>query len=292
MIVVRDLKVVSFSQDFLDLSWTIEDTIENVLDFDFFIQRSEGEEGPFDTVGGPLVDEFNFRFRDARAPKYWRGRQHIYRIEIINRLTKETEDSSTAQSLPAADLVTQEIRRLEFVRFKEFAARKIFAFPRRTFGQRCGSCWDPIKKRKRRANCAECFDTGFARGYLRPIQTFMQIEPNFGQAGQSERLTDLGKTQHNLITARAPVVPFYKAGDMVIEAEGTRWKVVGVVSYQHLRSPVAQQLTMIQIPENDMEFRIPIEGIDPIVFEPTASRAFTNPQNIDAIREGRSRSVT
>lgn len=291
MIVIKDLKVVSFSKDSLDLSWAIEDTTENVLDYDFFIQRSEGEQGPFDTVGGPVVDEFSFLFRDVTAPQYWRGRQHIYRIEAINRVTKESQSSLTAQALAPADLVTQEIRRCEILRFREFAGRKVFVFPRRTFGQRCGTCFDEVKTRKRRANCAECFDTGFARGYLRPIQTFLQIEPNFGQAGQSERLTDLGRTQHNLITARAPIIPLYKAGDLVVEAENTRWRVVGVTSYQHLRSPVAQQLTLIQIPDNDIEYRIPIEGINPVTFEATASRAFTNPSNIDAATEGISRTA-
>lgn len=289
MIVVKDLRVVSLSKDFLDITWKIEDTVENVLDFDFFIQRSESSQGPFDTIGGPLVDSFDFKFRDVRAPQYNRGRQHVYRIEARHRLTGEVEPSTTVQPLAAADLITQEIRRCEILRLKEFAGRLVFVFPRRTFGQRCANCWDEIKKKQKVDKCAECFDTSFARGYLKPIQTLMQLEPDIGRAGQSERITDLGKTQHNIITGRAPILPILKAKDMVIEAENVRWRIVGVVDYQHMRSPVAQQITLLQIPDSDVEYRIPLSGIDLSTFQPTAERAFRNPMNLDSAAEGLSR---
>lgn len=116
------------------------------------------------------------------------------------------------------------------------------------------------------------------------------MDPSVGLTNQSERVTTLGKVQHNLITARAFIIPLLKAGDLIIEVENTRWKVIGASSAEHIRHPVAQTATLMQIPENDIEFKFPIEGIDLATFKAAPERAFKNYMNIDAVEEeGKSR---
>ena len=247
MIVVDTLKVVSFSNDFFDVTWTVEDTNENILNFDFFVQRSESPEGPFDTLAGPLVDKFSFR--DTQAPQYYRGRGFFYKIRIVERSTGTEGFSDTALPIAGIDQISAEIQRCEFLLHKEFTGRKVFIFPKRTFGQRCTACWDATKNRVTSSRCIECFDTGFTRGFFSPIQTFMQIDPSAGLATKAEDTGERGKEQHNIVSARMIIFPLTKSGDVVVEAENTRWRVVGTVKMQHIRHPVTQQATLLQIPE-------------------------------------------
>jgi len=286
---VNSVDVASFSFDFLDVVWTIDDTNEDVTDFDFFVERSEAVEGPFDLIAGPLIDEF--RFRDVQAPRYHRSRQFFYRIKTVERATGKFVFSNTGLPLARLDLVSAEIQKSELIAFKEFTSRKVWIFPRRTFGQKCPACYDPIKDRTRSSRCLECFGTGFARGFLRPIESFITFSPETGLIGQSEKLTERGREQHNIVSIRAFIIPLLKAGDMIVEVENARWRVTGAGTMQHLRHPVTQHATVFQMPDNDIEFAVPIKGIDPVTFQAAPKRAFTNYANIDAAREGDRRST-
>lgn len=281
MIKIRDLKVSSFSLDSQDLLWEIEETLEDVRDYDFFIQRSEGQEGPFDTIGGPLVDQYSFR--DVQAPAYNRERQHLYRIRIVKRDTGLESFSSVEFQIAPQDLIAAEIQRSEFLRLREYVGRKVFIFQKRTFGQRCLTCWDPIKQRLTVSSCPECFNTGFSRGFMRPVSTYMQIDPATGLAGQAEQLSDLGKTQHSIVRGRTILHIIMKSGDLVMELENIRWRITGTLVSDHIRHPVTQDVTMMRIPETDIEYSIPLAGVDPATFQASPARAFRNPMNIDAV---------
>lgn len=283
MILVRNLKVTSLSNDAYDLTWEVEETVEDVRDYDLFVERSEGQEGPFDRISGPLVDEY--LFRDVQAPQYYRNRQLYYRFHIVLRTTGEESFSEATLSQAPSDLIAVEIQRLETVMMKEYSARRVIILQRRTFGQRC-HCFDTEKHRLTTRNCTECYGTGFARGYTKPMISLMQFEPSLGRASQSEHITDLGRTQTDIIGARLVVFPLLKANDLIVEVENIRWRVTGAVTYQHLRAAAAQSVTLFQIPENDIEYTVPIENFDFRTFPATPERAFTNPTNIDAVREG------
>jgi hypothetical protein len=279
MLKVKNISILAFSKDFLDVSWEVEDTVEDIRDYDFFVQRSEGIEGPYDEIGGPLADEF--MFRDVQAPLFHRWRQLYYRIRTVNRATSEEEISPSNQPIASKDLIAAEIQRLEFIRLNEFVGRRAIVMQKRTFGQRCVTCWDVIKQRIRISRCKDCFGVGFVRGYMKPVETLIQIEPST----QTEQLQDTGKTQHNVVSARAFIFPFLKPGDMVVEAENNRWRVTSSFYVEQLRHPVAQQVALIQIPDTDIEYIIPLD-IGSVLDKPSPIRAFHNFANIDSAIKG------
>ena len=53
-------KIRSFSLDFLEVLWEIEDTVLDQLDFQLYVLRSESPMGPFDTIAGPFEDKYRF----------------------------------------------------------------------------------------------------------------------------------------------------------------------------------------------------------------------------------------
>lgn len=282
MIEVTKLVVRSFTLDYLDIFWeispvagpSVESAPHEIYDYDFYILRSEAAMGPYDQVGGPFRDTYSFR--DARVSLLHKWRTLYYKIRIIHRPSGETfETQPTNSSDPEPDLIAAEVNRLEDVLFREFVGRRCWLFPVRTFGPRC-TCYDRVLGRKTRANHATCFGTGWLGGFLHPVETFIQFDPSNKQSS----LNSLQEQQPGNTTARMISFPPVSPRDIIVESENRRWRVVTVASTQRLRSVLHQELTLHEIPRGDVEFDLPI-NIDVKALQPSASRNFTNPHNVE-----------
>lgn len=281
-LVFKDLLVRSFSLDFLEVTWAIEDTTLDPHDFQMEVLRSESPEGPWDVVTLPFEDRY--RFVDNRVNLLHRWRQIYYKIRSTRKADTTDVVLSSAFTFHAEpDLMAAEIQRLERLVWEEFAGRRCFIFPIRTFGQHCPHCFDgPAKgkgftSQKKRSHCLTCYDTGFARGYLDPIEIFVQIDPS----AKSVQRIPITERQQSDTSARLPNFPLLKPDDIIVEAENRRWRVVKVVPTERLRSVVHQELVMHEIIKGDIEFQIPIRLDNLTEFEPSPMRNFTNPQNLD-----------
>ena len=277
----KNLLVRSFSLDFLEITWEIGNTTQDVHDYQMYVLRSESPEGPWDEVAGPFEDRY--RFVDNRVNLLHRWRQLYYKIKSVKKSDTDNVAYSDAFTFHAEpDLIAMEIQRLERLVWEEFAGRRCFIFPVRTFGQRCPHCYDgPTKgkghtSQRMRMNCHTCYDTSFARGYFDPIEIFMQIDPS-PKALQTIPITERQQVD---TVARLPNFPLVKPRDIIVEAENRRWRVVRVSTTERLRHVVHQELQMHEIVKGDIEFQLPIrkemEG-----FEPSPGRNFTNPHNLE-----------
>ena len=61
MLEVKDFLVRTFDLDYIDMWWTIADTVEDHLNYSFTLFRSESPEGPWDQIAGPFKDKWYFR---------------------------------------------------------------------------------------------------------------------------------------------------------------------------------------------------------------------------------------
>lgn len=277
LLLVEDLKVRSLDVDFHEVSWRLADTTEDVLDYTFQVFRSESVEGPYAPLSVPFPDRYIFVDNALLVGDRWR--QYHYKLRLTHVPSGNTQDIGPASKVPEADLLTTEIRRHVNLLFKEFAARRCWVLPARTFGQRCSSCWNSKLKERRRSGCVLCFDTSFVRGYLSPIESYIQIDPS----GKSEQNTSLGAQQQVNTTARLSYYPPLKPRDIIVEPENRRWRIVQVNQTEHLRAPVHQEVQMHEVPPKDIEFAIPInldEALRDLSF--SSLRNFTNPQNLEA----------
>lgn len=280
---VKELLVRSFSLDFLEVTWEIENTTLDPHDYHTYVLRSESPMGPWDIITGPFSDRY--RFVDNQVNLLHRWRQLYYKIRTVRKADTTDVAESDAKTFHAQpDLIAKEIQRLERLVWEEYAGRRCFIFPARTFGQRCPSCYDGPERGKgytgqrTRSHCLTCYDTGFARGYLDPVEIFMQIDPST----HIEQPLPVAERQQSDTSARLPNFPLVKPRDIIIEAENRRWRVVTVTSTERLRSVVHQELRLHEITKGDIEFQLPIKVEDLRDFEPSPSRNFTNPQNLDA----------
>ena len=269
-LVIRRASVRSFRTSSLEIYWEIESTHRDVLDFSFRVLYSEAPDGPFEAVSPELED--TFRFVDDRIQEGLWLRRHFYRIRVTEKSNGRTRDFGPYELAPEPDLNAREMRRHRELLYREFSGRRCWLLPRRTFGQRCG-CWSEALQQKTRSGCVTCFDTGFVRGYMTPIESYFQFEPLIE-----------AKPAPTRTRFEAPCYPQVKPGDLIIEPENLRWRVVTVTGPQHGRSTIFQIIEVHRVDATCAEYQIPFDpGRDIHKMGESPERNLTNPQTLGAV---------
>lgn len=261
-----------------ELSWEIADTYADPRDFTLQVLRSESPEGPFDPVSPEFEDRY--LFVDADIPVGDHHRVLWYKLRITAKATNTVTETEVAAVEPEADLAAQYIRRVQMTGLTQVFGRQVWFFKKRTFGMRCPSCFDRDTGQRTRSMCLSCYDTGFLRGYMDPIEVWMQIDPT----PKNHEVRDMQTVQVNVATARMGFYPNVSPGDVVVEAENKRWRVMpGVQRSERLRAVVHQELTMRQIQEGDIEYKLPI-NLDRALrdVQPSPGRMFTMPNDLNS----------
>ena len=280
MITITGLKVRSLDVDYHELSWGLEDTSEDVLDYTFQVFRSESSNGPWGEVSVPFSDRYIFV--DRAVYPFHAARLYHYLIRVKNNITSETVDVGPVNMQPDADIVAKELRRHMSLLFREFTGRRCWILPIRTFGQRC-VCWSETLRKRRQSGCRLCYDTGFVRGYHYPIETWIQIDPGSNFA---EQTTNVGPMQQMNSTARVADVGIVKPRDVIIEAENKRWRVTQINQTEQSRAPIHLELTIHMIPQSDIEYAVELKLDQPLRdLALSPARNFTNPQNLASFEQ-------
>ena len=277
---VTEFRAQSFDLDAVDLFWQVADyytnqpTDEMILAYTFQVLRSESPAGPWEPLTQPFKDDYYFRDVSPALLHKWRTLYYLLRVTDLR--TNEVKDFGPTSLSAEPDLIALEIMRQEDVLFREFAGRKCWLFPAKTFGPKC-ICYDRVKGKRTRSNCVTCYDRGYLGGYLSPIECYVQIDPS----PKANQETQLGETQLNNTAARLISFPPVHPNDILVEAENKRWKVVTVAMTARLRAVVHQELTLHEVPKGDVEYKLPINISDLTKLRPSAERNFTNPQHVD-----------
>lgn len=281
---IREFYVRSLDIDLNSLTWELVDTSEDVLDYSFQVQRSEGAAGPFSNISEPFQDKYSFVDNILRTGHRWR--KYFYQLLCTNIQTSETRTFGGPDGLPVTqdpdpDLIALELRRHMQLLFREFAGRRCWVLPVRTFGQRC-SCWNQTLRQKTRSGCQLCYDTSFVRGYFSPIESWVQMDPS----PKTEQNTNVGAQQQSNTTARMAYFPPLKPRDILVEPENRRWRVVQVNQTEQGRAAVHQEVQLHEVPPKDIEFAVPLvlqEALSDLWLNP--SRNYYNPQNLEAFMD-------
>ena len=277
---LNEIKVRSLDVDFHEVSWELAQTSEDLLDYTFQVLRSEGPEGPFSDVSPTLEDQY--LFIDNSILVNHEHRQYYYKIRVTNKQTKKTEDFGPVARAPQADLIATELRKHMNLLFREFIGRRCWVLPVRTFGSRCVNCYDRTLQKSTKSRCLTCYDTTFTFGYMRPVESWISIDPS----PKSEQQTNVGPLQQDDTTARMGFWPPVKPRDVIIEPENKRWRVNKVTQTEQLRAPVHQEIQMHKIPSSDVEYRIefdPGNALSDLFLIP--ARNFSNPHNLDSFTD-------
>jgi hypothetical protein len=276
---VIKLKVRSLDRNLIEISWELKSTQEDVFDYQFQIYRSESPSGPWDIISVPFQDEYLFIDNAIWVGDRWRMLH--YQVRVIHVPTGDTKDFGPVTQEAEPDLIALELRRHTQLLFHEYAGRKCWVLPIRTFGPRC-ECWDNRLQKKTRSRCELCFDTGFVRGYLSPIEVWMQVDPS----PKTNQVTNVGTMQQSNTTARVGYYPPLRPNDLIVEPENRRWRVIQVNQTEQGRAAVHQELQLHEIPHRDIEYAVPLlldQALKDIWFSPP--RNFTMPTNLQNVED-------
>lgn len=278
---IDNFRVRSLDIDYLEVTWGVENTSEDILDYSFKVLRSESASGPFDAITPEMEDRYVFIDNDLKA--FHKHRKYYYVIRVIQKSSEDYEDFGPVAFEPEPDLVALEIRKHINLLMREFVGRRCWVLPIRTFGQRCG-CWSTVLSKRQRSGCPSCFDTGFVRGYMHPIEMWIQFDPE----PKTEQQTNVSILQQTNTTARLGYFPELKPRDIVIESENRRWRVNQVTSTQHLRAIVHQEVQLHEVPKSDIEYSIPLILDSALSFKDlffSPARNYTNPANLGNFKD-------
>jgi hypothetical protein len=276
---VKEFRVRSLDIDVNALTWELEDTSEDLLDYTFQVQRSESPSGPFDLMSVAFQDTYSFTDNTLTSGHRWR--KYWYQLFVKRVPTGDTATFGPVTRDPDPDLIALELRRHMQLLFREFAGRRCWVMPVRTFGQRC-SCYNQVLKSRTRSGCALCYDTGFVRGYLSPIESWVQMDPS----AKSEQNTNVGAQQQSNTTARLVWYPPLKPRDLIVEPENRRWRVVQVNQTEQGRAAVHQEVQLHEVPPRDIEFKIPLNLQEPLKdLWLNPSRNYYNPQSLESFMD-------
>lgn len=278
-VTVEEIGVRSLDIDHLEVSWKVKTTSEDILDYTFQVLRSEGPAGPFDAVSPEMDDRFFYI--DNAIYKGHDFRTWFYKIKVRNKQTDEVREFGPADPGPDPDLIANELRKHMNLLFREFIGRRCWVFPVRTFGTRCG-CWNAVLQKRTHSHCLTCFDTGFVRGYLTPIESWISIDPD----SKNEQNTNVGPTTQSNTTARMGFFPPVKPRDLIVEPENLRWRVVQGTGTEQLRAPVHQEITIHKIPSTDIEYRLEFDIGDVLSnMWLSPARNYSNPHSLESFTD-------
>ena len=282
MLEVTNIRVRSYDLGYLDVYWDLAPCFEDVLQYEFVVQRSGAEYGEYEDISAPLIDRYHLK--DNAVPgRHDKYSKVYYRVLVRDRRTSDTKtfpvDGPGIALGALPDLAAMEMARLERLKLAEFKGRMVWVYKRRAFGQQCTVCYDPVMQRHTSSNCSMCYNTSWVGGYHAPVQTHAQIVTPSEQTVHA----NIGKVQPQNTYALLGNIPEVFEGDLVVEAENVIWRVATNLSkVKKARALIRQQVPLHQVQQEDIEYTIPL-SIDESTRKDllaSPSRNYTNPQTI------------
>ena len=127
---------------------------------------------------------------------------------------------------------------------------------RKTYGNRCTSCWDPSLYRRNKENCSNCYDTGWDGGYFDPIKIKGSVAP----VTEQTRLTPYGEwnpAQSIFATVNYPVL---QNKDIIVDSINRRFRVDQVVPTEKAGALIAQRAQVTMIDKTDIIYSYSVEA--------------------------------
>lgn len=276
MLQVKSFYARSFSLDEVFIFWEIEDIIkeDDIYAYEFTLLKSEAYYGPYDVVVGPFQNLF--LFRDTTNLEDHKNRNIYYKLKIVDKRNQEAILVGPTAQLAEPDLLALEIQRQEDIMFRNFIGRKCYVFPRKTFGQKC-ICVDYRLQRKVSSNCKTCYDVGYLGGFNNPVICYIQFDPNTRAAQLTPSITHTINFTKCRLLSFPPLMP----GDLIVESENMRWRVIEVAVTRRLNYDLHQEVQVKELLKGDIEYYVPINDDIKKIAEICDRRNFTNPTTFE-----------
>lgn len=244
-----------FSSKFLFIEFEINNTMEDINEYQFDILRSDAYNGKYEVVAS---DVKNFCFKDYSVNLINPTIEYFYKIRIIDKVTNEISESDVKKLTLKSD--DNYITYLNYINNKYLndviADDKLKLLKRKRFGTYC-ECYDDVREKSSKANCTMCYGTKFTGGYFPPIDISVNYlnSPNLSEELDVKGISQVG-TPVQFWTTSFPII---HQGDIIVLPDNSRCKVVSWANSEKNNVSLRQMVTIQKIPESDVIYKYPIE---------------------------------
>lgn len=264
MISVKSLKAdISFKFDFVNISFSIEDTTEDISKYRFDLYRSNGESDKFEPI---FFNIKNMEFKDYSVSLYNPANQgYCYKIRIFNLNTNEWQfsDYVTISEVDPDIYCTYLNCIYETYLNTVLDSRDMYFLKKVRGGERCNLCYDDVYGSRQQDKCPKCYGTGYKDGFY-PAITIKVNFANISSTTENLQPTGAFKEESN-IQLWTLGYPTMQEGDMIVDSI-TKERYV-IKSWQpSVKNGFVIRQTVIcdDIPETSIYNKVPLrlEGIN------------------------------
>lgn len=243
------------TSEYIEISFKVEDSFEDMNDYQFDLYRSSFEEGEYSLV---YSDIRNFGCCDYSANTYNFEINYNYKIKIINRKTGEYKytEPFAGHYIKKDNYMTAlgEIydKYLDVIGNSEFVLLK-----RIREGTMC-DCYDDVRGSSRRGqHCLKCYGTGYVNGYYKPIKIKVNLQ---NSATITENMTHQGTFEKSspvqLWTGSYPLI---QEGDVLVNTLLAERSTIMTCQPSYKNGVLIRQTMQIAtIPKSNIIYKVPI----------------------------------
>lgn len=246
----------AFGLEFVNITFSIEDTSENINDYRFDLYKSPIETSNFELLQSNIK---NFEFNDYDVNLQLKERRQYYKVKAIKLSTGDFiwSDSFSHPYTPG-DNYTSWFKEVYTQYLNIVSNKEMLLLKRIRHGQLC-DCYDEVRGQSRLAEkCTSCYGTGYANGFYPPAK----IKVNFYNAkGSSEAFEVTGSSeQETNLQLWTNNYPLIQEGDLLIDGlTGERNVVMTVQPSVKNGFIIRQVLQLDEVPEASIYYKIPVE---------------------------------
>jgi len=221
--------------------WTLQDTLLDPTLFTFFVERSGSPSGPFERLHATGLKDI-YTYTDDAAPNFSKQNILFYRIAILRDAANEIYYSVAADYRNKPDYVALEIAWRNKLLLARVVGVPCVVYKRKHWGMRCRECWDVELKRRVKAKCLTCYDTGYEGGYWSPVPAMVNFSPSPSIVMQ----TPWGKAEPYATTAWMGNFPPVEPQDVIVEEGGNKRWIIKKTDNKEKKRFVVKQIIQIE----------------------------------------------
>jgi len=244
--------------------WTIHSGFHDALPWEFTVQRSDTEAGPWTDISTPLTNLF--AWTNTELERVNKDYTLYYRVKLETPV--DTYYSHVRTPYSEVDrrefLIIQDIMRRELLQQRVLAGVPGQVWQKAKFGPDCDVCIHPVSGDIINPECDSCYGTGIQPGYRGPYDSWFTF--NTVTRKTHHTATGTGSKQNYTYTVRMIGTPHIEAGDVIIDTVQDKRYIVDAVRFELAirRTPVIQVLTVKEAPVTDTIYRIDTGVTSPI----------------------------
>lgn len=248
-----DVKVYPEWYRQISVEWSVPPSFGRCL---FNVYFSPVEDSDFVKLNSTPID--GTYLIDVTTQEFSKNNRGNYVVEAILL----DHGSTTLRSDPVSwktgqrrwvELRSIEIQRREYWLLSRFVGIKSYLFRRKTYGQRCKTCWNAALEKVMDDHCPNCLGTSFEGGYFNPAPLYLQYDasPN------SLVKTYFGDYEPDQIGAWTISIPYIRPDDIIVRTgDWNIYKVSQLTPTELQGNPVRQIMVLTNLSRGDVESQL------------------------------------